>query len=81
MSRDSQARLVRSLFQQFKSCNEQAIGRAGEIDVTAIASILAPALQDDRMRLILIPALAYFIGSALDGSVDDMTSWSPPPPK
>jgi len=78
VSRDLQARLVRSLFQQFKASNEQSIERTGEIDVQALTLTLSQAMQDDAARRLIIPALAYFIGCALDGSVIDRTTWNPP---
>jgi len=78
VSRDTQARLVRSLFQQFEASNERARARTGGIDVREITVTLAAAMEDEQTRRLLIPALAFFIGNALDGSIMPMTTWTPP---
>lgn len=75
MSRDVQARLVGTLFQALRACNAASIEQTGAIDVSGIQGILENVMTDADTRALVMPAVALFIGFALDGTVIDITSW------
>lgn len=59
---------------------EQSVAATGSIDVAALCVILEPAVSDPKQRRAVISAVAEFIGTAFDGTVINVSDWTPTPP-
>lgn len=68
---------AKRIFHRIDECNRASVATTGEIDTKGISAIIRTGLADPALRSALIIALAEFVGTALDGTVLELSAWAP----
>lgn len=69
------AKAIKAAFLEMQRRNLTAIRSTGEIQPERLAPILEKTLSDPRLHAPFVLALAEYVGTALDGSIIDISNW------